>query len=355
MWELLKDVLKRLEDGTPPPPWAGIFGASPRPEDCKLILVPVPWEATTSYGKGTAQGPQVILTASHQLDLEDAAFEHPYRAGITMLPEDHGLTELNQTARAKVEGLLERTEGYTPTDPDLAFVNEASVKVNERVYSISKEHLTKDRVVAVVGGDHASPFGLMKALGEQFPQGYGVLHFDAHYDLRDAYEGFQFSHASIMHNVMERIPQVKHLAQVGIRDYSKAEREYQASLDNRASVFYGRDLFRRKARGETWDKITQDILSRLPKDVYVSFDIDGLDPAFCPSTGTPVPGGISYDEAVFVIEELVRSGRRIIGFDLCEVAPGEDGDEWDANVGARMLYKLCGATLASQGACRSLL
>jgi len=85
--------------------------------------------------------------------------------------------------------------------------------------------------------------------------------------------------------------------------------------------------------------------------VYISFDIDGLDPAFCPTTGTPVAGGLSWDEALYLIEALVDSGRKIIGFDLCEVAPGKDGSEWDANVGARLLYKLCGAALKSQGMC----
>jgi agmatinase len=94
-----------------------------------------------------------------------------------------------------------------------------------------------------------------------------------------------------------------------------------------------------------WKKITEEIIEHLPGEVYISFDIDGLDPVLCPSTGTPVPGGLSFNEALHIIKTIVTSGRRIIGFDLNEVAPGET--EWDANVGARLLYKLCGWTLHS--------
>ena len=106
-----------------------------------------------------------------------------------------------------------------------------------------------------------------------------------------------------------------------------------------------------KAEGNTFKSIAASIVATLPENVYVSFDIDGLDPSYCPSTGTPVPGGLSFDEAVFILEELAQSGRRVVGFDLTEVAPGPDGSEWDANVGARLLYKLCGCLLRSQKLC----
>jgi agmatinase len=119
-------------------------------------------------------------------------------------------------------------------------------------------------------------------------------------------------------------------------------------------VYFDEDLNQRKFSGENWSKTASEIVSQLPQNVWVSFDIDGLDPRFCPNTGTPVPGGLDFQEAVYLIAAVVRSGRTIIGFDLNEVAPSPNGDEWDANVGARLLYKLCAWTLASQKKCKIL-
>ena len=150
---------------------------------------------------------------------------------------------------------------------------------------------------------------------------------------------------------MTAYPHVTKITQVGIRDYSRDEREFMQNLGDRGDCFYGRDLFRRKAEGETFKSVAADIVKNLPQNVYVSFDIDGLDPSYCPSTGTPVPGGLSFEEACYILEELASSGRRVVGFDLTEVAPAEDGGEWDANVGARLLYKLCGCLLRSQKLC----
>ena len=104
-------------------------------------------------------------------------------------------------------------------------------------------------------------------------------------------------------------------------------------------------LSERKMQGESWSVLSDEIIQHLPQEVYISFDIDGLDPRFCPHTGTPVPGGLDLKEAFYLIKKVAQSGRKIIGFDLNEVAPGHTS-EWDANVGARLLYKLCGWTLS---------
>lgn len=118
----------------------------------------------------------------------------------------------------------------------------------------------------------------------------GVLHFDAHSDTRIAYMGFENSHASIMHNVMEKIPQVGRLVQVGIRDFCEQEFEY-TKANKKVDIYFDQVLAQRKLNGESFMKIAKEIVSKLPKQVYISFDIDGLDPRFCPNTGTPVPGG----------------------------------------------------------------
>jgi agmatinase len=202
--------------------------------------------------------------------------------------------------------------------------------------------------VGIIGGDHSVPFGALKAIAEKHSS-FGILHFDAHSDTRIAFEGFKWSHASIMYNVLENIPQVKNLVQVGIRDFCEQEFDYCHQQKSRVSVFFDQKLSQEKFEGKSWKDITQKIIASLPQEVWISFDIDGLDPRFCPHTGTPVPGGLDFNEAIFVISSLVRSGRKIIGFDLNEVSPSPDKDDsWDANVGARLLYKLSAWMMASQ-------
>ncbi|HFE47628.1 MAG TPA: arginase, partial [Nannocystis exedens] len=158
-------------------------------------------------------------------------------------------------------------------------------------------------------------------------------------------------HASIMDNVLRRCPGVQRLVQVGIRDYCEEEAAAITAAGSRVQAFFDRDLAKRSFAGEPWNETIAAILRSLPEEVYISFDIDGLRPDLCPNTGTPVPGGLSFYQAVALIVALGRSKRRIIGFDLCEVAPSriDPTDEWDGNVGARILYQLCGWTLRSQG------
>ena len=347
----LPDVIDELEAGLPPHADAGFLGARLDPREAALVLIPVPWEATASYGGGTRRGPEAIVRASHQLDVEDPAFGTPYRAGIAFAPQDEVVVVRNERARAAALEAIAALERGAESPIAIAVVNDAGADVNSHVEAAASALLEEGKLVGVVGGDHSSPYGLICALANRHTDGFGVLHVDAHHDLRAAYEGFTWSHASIFHNVMERVPAVRKLVQVGIRDYSRAEREYAAALGQRGACFYAHALFRWKAEGVPFREICARVLAELPRKVYVSFDIDGLDPPYCPSTGTPVPGGLSFDETAYLLEALAASGRTVIGFDLCEVAPGEEGDEWDANVGARVLYKLCGCCLRSQGLC----
>ena len=221
--------------------------------------------------------------------------------------------------------------------------------MNKEIYKETKALLDKNKISIVVGGDHATPFGAIKAYAEKY-KGLGILHFDAHSDTRIAYMGFENSHASIMHNVMEKIPAIGKLVQVGIRDF--CEQEFTYTRENKKiEVYFDQNLARRKMSGENFQKIAKEIVAHLPEHVYISFDIDGLDPRFCPHTGTPVPGGLDYQEVMLIINELVTSGKKLVGFDLVEVAPSpkDKNDEWDANVGMRLLYKMTSASLATMG------
>jgi agmatinase len=154
-----------------------------------------------------------------------------------------------------------------------------------------------------------------------------------------------------MANVLSRLDGVARLVQVGVRDLCETEFRRIQDSDGRIVTHFDPDIQDRKAEGEPWSQITGSMVKDLPENVYVSFDIDGLDPSSCPHTGTPVPGGLTFSEAVMLIRAVVTSGRRIVGFDLTEVAPDpvNEQNELDGNVGARMLYKLIGFTLLSQG------
>ncbi|MEO5969629.1 MAG: agmatinase family protein [Bdellovibrionia bacterium] len=331
---------------------SGIFGLPFDEARAALVYLPVPWEVTTSYGGGTSGGPAAILAASRQVDLYDLDVLRPYEAGLYMLPESSEIITWNKTSKI-LAGQIIAVGGEITTSAlrsDLDIVNKRGEQLNQYVYKETKRLLNDGKIVAVVGGDHSVPFGALKAIAEKHPS-FGILHFDAHSDTRKAYEGFEWSHASIMHNVLEHIPQVGNLTQVGIRDICEEEIQYTHSQSKRVKTFFDRDLLRRKFLGENWNQIAEEIVSTLPEQVWISFDIDGLDPRFCPNTGTPVPGGLDLAEANYLLSVLVKSGRKIIGFDLNEVSPNttDENDEWDANVGARLLYKLTAWTLASRG------
>lgn len=342
----------------------GIFGLPFTEAEARLVYLPVPWEATTSYGGGTSDGPQAILQASHQIDLYDADVVKPYEAGLFMREELAEFRIWNDEGKIAAQKIIECGGLMDPADPKysafvraLGRVNELSKQVNDRVYHETKSILSSGKICALIGGDHSTPFGAIQAHAEKFGD-FGILHLDAHSDTRLAYEGFAHSHASIMRNVLEKIPQISKLVQVGIRDFCEEEFDFCKSEGDRVKVFYDRDLSTRKFQGENWNAIVRTIVQELPKQVYLSFDIDGLDPSYCPHTGTPVPGGLSFQEVCYLVAEVVRSGRTIIGFDLNEVSPPPQWreaesalDEWDANVGARLLYKMSAWTLASQGIC----
>jgi len=326
---------------------SGIFGLPYTPEEAKLVLLPIPWEVTTSYGGGTSQGPQAILQASKQVDLFDLELGNFFKAGIAMLEESAEVQEWNRAGKKMAQGIIEAggvVDGNPKLLADLQQVNAYSLKLNDYVYQQTKNLLAQNKSVGLIGGDHSTPFGAIQAFLEKYPQ-MGILHFDAHADMRAAYEGFEHSHASIMHNVIEKTALTK-LVQIGIRDFCEEEFDFIQNNKARVTTFFDTHLCEQKLSGKLWSTLCDEIVAHLPQQVYVSFDIDGLDPSFCPHTGTPVPGGLDFREALYLLKKVVSSGRQIIGFDLNEVSPGEDSaTEWDANVAARLLYKLCGWTL----------
>jgi agmatinase len=324
---------------------AGIFGLPYTAEDAEIVLIPVPWEVTVSYGGGTSGGPEAIFKASGQVDLFHHDFPELWRRGIWMEPVSAYLRDIGLKAKVQAREIISAIEqGQDPeSDAHLADlyrqVNDACIAMNTWVKERTSYWISQGKKVGLIGGDHSTPLGFFKVQSEQHER-FGLLVIDAHLDLRQAYEDFTFSHASIFYNALETLPNISRLVQVGIRDYCEEEKLYATQQGDRAVTWYDRDMRRLLFGGVSWDSICREIVDTLPDKVHISFDIDGLDPKLCPHTGTPVPGGLQYEECMHLLNVLKASGKTIIGFDLCEVSPGED--DWDGNVGARVLFHLCG-------------
>lgn len=327
-----------------------IFGLPFSEQDARLVILPVPWEVTVSFGSGTARSAEQIFKASLQVDLLDTDYPENWRQGFFLKDTDKKILLKSDYLRKEAELYID----YISTGEivgnnqfmckTLKEVNEGGILLNNWVHHQTKSLLENGKLVCLLGGDHSTPFGFIKALAEKHSD-FGILQIDAHCDLREAYEGFVYSHASIMYNVLNEIPEVRNIVQVGVRDLSHGEWEYLQNNKHRIITYFDKDIRIRQYEGETFKQIVQDIVSKLPQKVYITFDIDGLDPKLCPSTGTPVQGGFETEQVFYLINAIHKAGKQIIGFDLCEVSAGDTG--WDANVGARVLFKLCNQLIES--------
>jgi agmatinase len=265
-----------------------------------VVVLPVPYDFTTTYQGGTRSGPQAILSASRNMELWDEELGATYKAGI------HTLPELEPTASGP-EAMVERVERAT------AWI------------------LEQGRIPAVLGGEHSITAGCVRAVARHSP-GLSVLQLDAHADMRDSYLDSRYSHACVMRRIREQVPAVS----VGIR--SMSEEEAKEIEKNPVPLWTTRRF--RELRGE-WTPI----LSALTDRVFVTFDLDAFDPSFVPATGTPEPGGLDWYEAVDLLR-AVSQRSRIVGFDIVELAPlpGQVASDFLA---ARLAYRLMGLALAS--------
>jgi agmatinase len=271
-------------------------------ERARAIVLPVPYDFSTTYQGGTRWGPRAILSASQNMELWDDELGATYRAGIHTLPEVEP-TALGPEAMA---ARVERAVGWI---------------------------LDQGRLPAILGGEHSITAGAVRAAAQRF-SGLSVLQFDAHADLRDSYLDSPYSHACVMRRVRECCP----AASVGIRSMSEEEAVF---LRQHPAPIWSPRAFR--ALAGDWEPI----LSALTDTVYVTFDLDALDPAVLPGTGTPEPGGLDWYEAVDLLR-AVAARSRIVGFDLVELAPipGQVASDFLA---ARLAYRLIGLALASPG------
>ena len=332
-----------LEDGT-------VFGLPFSAEDSEIIVIPIPWEVTVSYGSGASKGPDAILEASYQIDLLHQQFPDLWKLGIFLDDAPQKMKKqskkFKKLAKPIIKALEEgkMLEHHPALQEDLDKINYACADMVEAVREKALHWIEKGKKVVLLGGDHSTPLGYYQALAETH-KNFGILHLDAHMDLRIAYEGFTYSHASVMYNALQ-IPNISKIVQVGIRDFCQQELDVVKNEKERLAVHTDMDMKKEAFEGKTWQQKCDEIIEQLPEKVCISFDIDGMYSWYAPNTGTPVPGGFSFEQATYLFDKLAETKKEIIGFDLVEVAPGKD--DWDGNVGARMLFHMCGILAKSQ-------
>lgn len=336
--------LSRFDPNQVSNPNNNIFGLPFTEEDAKLVIIPVPWEVTVSHLAGTARAADHVYKSSLFVDIFDVDGNAGWKQGFYMQEIDKKLLFKNDYLRKEAELYIDFISQGASIEENkfmcksLKEINEGSAFMNKWVYENSKTLLEKDKLVALLGGDHSISLGLMKALSEKHGD-FGVLQIDAHCDLRNKYEDFNYSHASIMYNALNEIPAITKLVQVGVRDYCEEEWTYICNSNFRVVTYFDKQVKNRLFEGQTWKTIANEIIQNLPQKVYISFDIDGLDRKLCPNTGTPVIGGFESEEMIYLIQKVKESGRELIGFDLVEIGVGQT--DWDSNVGASILWRLC--------------
>jgi agmatinase len=269
-------------------------------ETARAVILPVPYDFTTSYQGGTRLGPQAILNASRNMELWDEEIGAIYRSGI------HTMGEVEPTA-ASPEAMVDRVEQA------VAWI------------------LERDKLPVVLGGEHSLTTGAVRAAKRRHPK-LSVLQIDAHADMRDTYLDTPYSHACVMRRIRELVP----ASSVGVRSMSEEEAEV---LKRQPAPIWSTRQFR--ALGGSWEPI----LASLTGEVFVTFDLDGLDPSVLPATGTPEPGGLDWFEAVDLLR-AVSERSRIVGFDVLELAPlpGHVASDFLAS---RLVYRMIGLALAS--------
>jgi len=311
-----------------------MFGESCTFEDAAIVLVPVPFDATCSYRTGAAGAPAAILEASPQIDLDDRRFGNISTRGIVMEPAHPEVEALAHEGRSAAA-----VSRSTASSAAAGRVDRACEAMVEHARERTRAILEAGKTPGIVGGEHGVSLGAIRAAAS-CAAGMGVLQIDAHMDLRRSYEGFRYSHASVIRNAIESVSPIGPIVQVGVRDFAAEEADFAKGRD--ITTYFWDDIADDAHRGTPWRTMAERFIRPLPRDIYLTVDIDGLDPSLCPHTGTPVPGGLNWDHISILLEELARSDRRIVAFDLVEVSPGSgDASQLDAIIAARLLYRLC--------------
>ena len=324
------------------------FGDKSTPADADVVIVSAPWSVTSDFGRGATYTPDAVIDASAEGNLYDAATAISVEGRIATAEIDYNIQESSEHLGREAERLASHSIAVDSLGGEyaarkIAHINEGFDEMHASIYRQCGNWASKGKRVAVVGGDHSVSFGAVKALAE-YHKGIGVLFIDAHADYAHD-EIYNYSHRSIARDMVEEISFVERLVEVGVRDIDKAEADALAA-NEKVELFLAERLAARRFEGESWGSLCREMVERLPHKVYVSFDVDALKIEFCNNTNAPVPGGMTFDEVIYLVNTIVESGREIVGFDISEVVSKLD-NKMDAIVAARVLAKLSVAAMRS--------
>jgi agmatinase len=269
--------------------YAGISDKYSRIDDAKVVLIPVPYDGTSSWQKGADKGPEAFLEASENMELYDIETKSEvYRKGIYLAPPV--------------------TEDASPE------------KMVDTVYKTVKNYIKQEKFVTIFGGEHSVSIGTIRAFNESF-EDLTVVQLDAHADLRPEYEGSTCNHACALHEASKKA----NLVQVGIRSMDVSEVEHM----DENQVYFAHDLY------EDWQ---DDAIGQMTPNVFITIDLDALDPSILPSTGTPEPGGLFWYETLEFLKMMFKK-KNVVGFDIVELCPNENEKSSDF-LAAKLYYKM---------------
>lgn len=343
---MIPNILKNYDPNAAGVTTNNIFGLPFDVNNARVVFIPVPWDVTVSNHAGTAKGPENILSNSFQIDLYDPVAPGRWQKGMAMEPIDPEVIKNNATTRLLAKEVINFLEKGGDPAKDACIsskinkINDICSELMSKVEHKALQYLENGQLPFIVGGEHSVSIGLIRALARN--NEFGMLQIDAHADLRKDYEGFTNSHASVMRNASS-IHNVSRIVQAGIREVCPEEEDVIAEQPDKIKTYFDHELHQRLFKGESWAAICDEIAESLPENVYITFDVDGLEPACCPGTGTPVPGGLSYNQALFLLETVAKKGKRILGADLVETGPGST----DGIVSCRLLYRMAGMMIKS--------
>ncbi|MGG6231034.1 agmatinase [Tenacibaculum sp. SDUM215027] len=279
--------------------YAGIPDQYAKLENAKVVLIPVPYDGTSTWQKGADKGPEAFLDASENMELYDIETDSEvYKEGIYL------------------------TDAVTENSSPEAMV--------EAVHATTKKYINKNKFVTLFGGEHSISIGTIRAFNECF-NNLTVLHIDAHADLRKEYEGSSCNHACAVYEAN----QTTNLVQVGIRSMDASEK----SSMNMDKVFFAHDM----AMNDYW---IDEVIDQLTGNVFITFDLDAIDPSLLPSTGTPEPGGLFYYETLEFLKKVFTE-RNVVGFDIVELCPNENEKSSDF-LAAKLYYKMLSYKFSSK-------
>lgn len=341
--------VKQLDVNGIMPDNGNYFGMSLSPDEAALVLVSAPWDVTVATRAGSSYAPDAIIEASRYIGLCDPATADSWRKGIATAPIDYTIQDMSHRLRTDAERIIKLLDelGLSAIENiiyerRIKRINEASQEMNKIIYDQTRHWLAKGKIVGLVGGDQSTIYGAVKAMGEKYGR-MGILHIDSQCDMLSDKSGFNFSNLSVMRNLLRDVAQIESYVGVGMREFTPAEWQH-AQEDKRIRLFPADTIHRRDFEGATWQSVCDEIVAGIPDNVYVSLDIDALTLECSPHTGVRVPGGLTFPKVVYLMERLVDSGRRIVGFDLTEVVP-DMKDKSDAAIAARLLFKMCNVAL----------